>query len=140
MAFCICSLMARFFCINDTQRYCLERIRRLCKRRLKISGMFLIKSLFLGLNVAKAPLFCCFSFSYTFCQTIYFGYPKNIYIYIFIYIYMYIYVYIYMLIKSLATRTWHSRVVGFRHPTQRSVLLIRTFVTKPRLLTKYASG
>ena len=46
---------------------------------------------------------------------------------------------IYMLIKSLATRTWYSWVVGFRHPTQRSVLSIRTFVTKPQRLIKYVS-
>ena len=81
MAFFTCSQMARFFCINGTQRNCPERIRGLCKRRLKISGMFLIKFLFLGLNFAKVPLFCCFSFSYTFCQIIYFGYLKNEYIY-----------------------------------------------------------
>ena len=74
--------MARFFCIKGIQRYCLEKMRELCKRRLKISGMFLIKFLFLGLNTAKVPLFCCFSFSYTFCQIIYLGYLENEYIYV----------------------------------------------------------
>ena len=42
--------MARFFCINGAQRYCPEKMRGLCKRRLKILGMFLIKFLFLELN------------------------------------------------------------------------------------------
>ena len=80
--FFICSLMARFFCINGTQQYCPERMRGLCKRQLKISEIFhnIIKCLFLGLNFAKVPLFCCSSFSYTFCQIIYFGYLKHEYI------------------------------------------------------------
>ena len=81
MAFFICNLMPRFFCINGTQRYCPERMRGLCKRGLKISGMFLIKFLFLGLNFAKVTLFRCFWFSFTFCQVIYFAYLKNEYIY-----------------------------------------------------------
>ena len=72
--------MARFFYIIGTQRYCPERMRELCTRRLKISGLFLIKFMFLGLNFAKVPLFCCFLGSYTFCQIIYFGYLKNKYI------------------------------------------------------------
>ena len=82
--------MARFLCMNGTQQYCPERARGLCKRRLNISGIFLITFLFLGLNIAKVTLFRCFSFSFTFCQIIYFEYLKN--------------VYIYMLIKSLGTR------------------------------------
>ena len=68
-------------------------MRGLCKRRLKISGMFLIKFLFLGLNFAKVTLFRCFSFSFTFffsSSLIYFGYlTMNMN----------------KLIKSLATRT-----------------------------------
>ena len=32
-----------------------------CNRQLKISGKFLIKFLFLGLNVAKVTTFRCFS-------------------------------------------------------------------------------
>ena len=44
--------MARFFCMNGTQQYCPDRMRGLCKGRLKISGTFLIKFLFLGLNFA----------------------------------------------------------------------------------------
>ena len=63
--------------MNSTQQYCPERARGLCKRRLKISGMFLIKFLFLGLNFAKVTLFHCFLFSCTFCQIIYFEYLKN---------------------------------------------------------------
>ena len=55
---------AHFLRMNGTQQYCLERARGLCKRRLKISGIFLIKFLFLGLNIAKVTLFCCFSFLY----------------------------------------------------------------------------
>ena len=82
--------MVRFFCMNGTQQYCPERTRGLCKRRLKILGLFLIKFLFLGLNFAKVTLFRCFSFSFTFCQIIYFEYLKNEYTY---------------LNKSLATRT-----------------------------------
>ena len=89
--------MTRFFCINGSQRYYLERMRGLCKRRLKISGTFLIKFLFLGLNFAKVPLICCFSFSYTFCQII----CLDILV-----------MNIYMLIKSLATRTWYSWAMG----------------------------
>ena len=80
-AFFICCLMARFFCMNGTQQYCPKRMRGVCKRRLKISGMFPINVLFLGLNFAKDTLFRCFSFSFTFCQIIYFGYLKNEYIY-----------------------------------------------------------
>ena len=67
------------FCMNGTQQYYSERIRGLCKSRLKISGMCLIKFLFLGLNFAKDTLFRCFSFFLTFVQIIYFGY-LNIYI------------------------------------------------------------
>ena len=76
--------MARFLCMNGTQQNCPERARGLCKRRLKISGMFLIKKLFLGLNFAKVTLFRCFSFSFTFCSfchIIYFEYLKNEYVY-----------------------------------------------------------
>ena len=77
----ICSLMARFLCMNGTQQYCPKTVQGLCKRRLKISGMFLIKFLFLGLNFVKVTLFRCFSFSFTFCQVTYFEYLKNEYIY-----------------------------------------------------------
>ena len=73
-------LMACFFCMNGIQQYYSERIRGLCKSRLKISGMFLIKFLVLGLNFAKNTLFRYFSFSFTFVHIIYFGY-LNIYIY-----------------------------------------------------------
>ena len=65
-------------------------MRGLCKRRLKISGMFLIKFLSLGLNFAKVTLFCCFSFSYTF-------------FFFKLYILDILRMNIYMLIKSLAT-------------------------------------
>ena len=83
--------MARFICMNGTQQYCPERTRGLCKRRLKISGLFLIKFLFLGLNFAKITLFRCFSFSLTFCQIIYFNILRmNIHV---------------MVINSVATRT-----------------------------------
>ena len=58
--------MARFFCMNGIQQYHPKRTRGLCKRRLKISGVFLIKYLFLGLNVAKVSLCRCFSFSLIF--------------------------------------------------------------------------
>ena len=68
----ICSLMARFFCMKGIQQYCTERTR------LKISDMFLIKFLFIGLNVSMVTLFRCFSFSFTFCQIIYFEYLTNI--------------------------------------------------------------
>ena len=73
MAFFICSLMARFFCMKGTQQYCPERMRGPYKRRLKFSGMFLIKIVFLGLNFAKVTLFCCFSFLLKSFQIIYFG-------------------------------------------------------------------
>ena len=129
----ICSLMARFFCINGTQRYCPERMRGLGKRRLKkFQGCFFfffffiyIKFLFLGLNFAKVLYFAAFRFLTRFVK---------------LYILDILRMNIYMLIKSLATRTWYSWVVGFRHPAQISVLLIRAFVTKPRLLIKYVSG
>ena len=67
--------------MHGTQQYCPERMRGLGKRRLKISGMFHIKFMILGLNFAKVTLFRCFSFSVTLCQIIYFGYHKNEYIY-----------------------------------------------------------
>ena len=81
MAFFICSLIARFFCINGTQRYCPERMRGLCKIRLKISGMFLIKCLFLGLNFAKVP-FAAFRFLIRFVKLyiLIFEYLKNEYL------------------------------------------------------------
>ena len=66
--------------MNGTQQYCLEKMRGFCNRRLKISGMILIKFLFLGINFVKVTLFRCFSFSFTFFQIIYFGYLKNEYI------------------------------------------------------------
>ena len=82
--------MARFFCTNGIQQYCPERTRGLCKRRLKISGLFLLKFLFLGLNFAKVTLFRCFSFSLTFVK---------------LYILNILKMNIHMVIKSLATRT-----------------------------------
>ena len=77
--------------MNGTQQYCPERMRGLCKRRLKISGMFLIKFQFLGLNFAKVTLLCCFSFSFTFFFFKLYILDKRMNIH--------------MLIKSLATRT-----------------------------------
>ena len=63
--------------MTGMQKYCPERARGLCKRPLKISVMFFIKFLFLGLNFAKVTLFRCFSHSVTFYQIIYFEYLKN---------------------------------------------------------------
>ena len=52
MAFLICRLICRliacFFCMNGKQQYCPERMRGVCKRRLKIPDMFVIKFLFSG--------------------------------------------------------------------------------------------
>ena len=61
--------------------------RGICKGRLKSSGLFLIKFLFLVLNFAKVTLICCFSFSLK------------------LYILNILRMNIYMVIKSLATRT-----------------------------------
>ena len=83
MVFFIGSLMERFFCMNGIQQYCPDRTRGLCKRRLKITGLFLMKFLFLGLNFAKVTLFRCFSLSLTFWQIIYFEYLKNEYIHVY---------------------------------------------------------
>ena len=63
--------------MTGMQKYCPERARGLYKIPLKISGMFFIKFLFLGLNFAKVILFRCFSLSVTFYQIIYFEYLKN---------------------------------------------------------------
>ena len=69
--------MARILCMSGTHQYCPERKRGLCKRRLKIPGLFLL----LGLNFAKVTLLRSFLFSLAFCKIIYFEYLKNEYTY-----------------------------------------------------------
>ena len=90
LAFLICSLTARFCCINGIQRYCPEKMRGLCKSRLKISGMFLIKFLFSGLTFQRSLYFAAFRFLIRFVK---------------LYILDILRMNIHVLFKSLATRT-----------------------------------
>ena len=65
-----------------------------CNRQLKISGKFLIKFLFLGLNVAKVTTFRCFSFFFF----LFFFFLRFVRLYIFSIVHMNMY----MEIKLLA--------------------------------------